>query len=71
MENIEKRTYIHKHHLQITKSGRISVEEDIIEEIDILIKETDRCKTFLTQTFRKYRLTIKKAKPKNDKNRRG
>jgi hypothetical protein len=54
MENLGKITamnYSHKHHQQNTRHERISHIKDTMEEIDILVKESEKSKKFMTQNI--------------------
>lgn len=60
----------YKHHRQDTGDGGVSSIDVMTEEIDTLVKDSAEAKMFLTQSIQKIWDTMKRTKPKNNRNRR-
>lgn len=71
MENLGKeQSNRYKHHRQNTGDGGVSGIDVMAEEIDMLVKDNAKAKMFLTQNIQKNWDTMKRTKPKNNRNRR-
>lgn len=60
----------YKHHRQDTGDGGVPGTDVMTEEIDTLVKDNAEAKMFLTQSIQKIWDTMKRTKPKNNRNRR-
>lgn len=60
----------YKHHRQNPGDGGVPGIDVMTEEIDTLVKDSAEAKMFLTQSIQKIWDTMKRTKPKNNRNRR-